>query len=90
MKVKITVVTARLIGKPKEQEITVELDASGVSLAEVLNKAGIPTNGMQVSVDDKPVSESDMHVKDGARVRLAKSSPMEQRRVLVSERASGS
>ncbi len=90
MKVTVTVVTARLIGKPQERDITVELDASGVSLAEVLSRAGVPTKGMQVSIDDKPISESDMHVKDGARVRLAKSSPKEQRRVLVSERASGS
>ena len=90
MKIKILVITAGLFGKPKEREV--EIDPAGVSLADVLKKAGVSAKGMQISIDGTPVSEENLHVKDGARIQLQKSNvkPASRPKVQVTERASGS
>jgi sulfur carrier protein ThiS len=92
MKFKIVIVTAPLFGKPKEREVEVELTADGVSLADILAKAGVPVGNNQISVNGEPVSDQNLHVKDGARIELLKGKKAEQRpaRVEVTERASGS
>jgi sulfur carrier protein ThiS len=90
MKINVIVTRVPLFGKPKEREIEVELESDGVSLATVLEKAGVPIKGMQVSVNGQPMSDQNMHVKDGARVQLAKGRQSSPRRVQLTERASGS
>ena len=92
MKVTITVVTTSLFGKPKQKEVVINLESNGVSLADALKEAGVAINGMQVSIDGTPVSDQNLHVKDGARIQLAKGARVKEERpkVQLTERASGS
>jgi sulfur carrier protein ThiS len=92
MKFKIVIVTAQLFGRPSEREVEVELTADGVSLADILAKADVPVGNCQVSVNGEPVSDKNLHVKDGARIELLKGKKTERKppRVEVTERASGS
>ena len=87
MKFTITATTKGLFRKREEQKIDVEVEPDGVSLADVLAQAGVPSKGMQVSVDGKPISDTSMHLKGGAHIELSKA---KKPRVEVTERASGS